>query len=362
MTSRADLLRLRRLAHAIDGDREASPADVARRMLAVQAQDFGAGSWALGVRTHAATRADVLADLDAGRIVRSWPMRGTLHFVPPEDLRWMLGVTTGRMVAGLTSRHKQLELETPDFVRARDVVTEALAGGGRIGRSELMELWESKGIATAGQRGYHLIYFLAQTGVVCWGPTLRTQQALVLLDEWAPESRRLEPDEALGEFLLRYLHGHGPATIKDFVWWTKGTMAGAKTARAVLGDALTTLEVDGVEYLVTAELADRAAGLVESRREREAVQLLPAFDEYLLGYQRRGLALDDEHFERIVPGGNGVFQPILVVRGRVVGTWRRANGRAAGDRGVDIESFAPLTAGQERAATRAAAAYRRFAA
>ncbi|GAA4148124.1 winged helix DNA-binding domain-containing protein [Leifsonia shinshuensis] len=355
MTSRADLLRLRRLAHAIDGDREATPADVARRMLAVQAQDFAAGSWALGVRTDGATRADVLADLDAGRIVRSWPMRGTLHFVPPEDLRWMLGVTTGRMIAGLAARHRQLELDAPDFGRARDVVVEALSGGGRIGRAELMELWEANGIATAGQRGYHLIYYLAQTGLVCWGPTLRTQQALVLLDEWAPQSRQLEPDEALAEFLLRYLHGHGPATVKDFVWWTKGTVAGAKTARAVLGDALTTLQVDGVEYLLTAELADRAAGHPETRSERDAVQLLPAFDEYLLGYQQRDLVLDDEHFQRIVPGGNGVFQPIVVARGRVVGTWRR------GSATLDIESFAPLTAAQERAAERAGADYRRFA-
>lgn len=357
MTSRADLLRMRRLAQAIDGEREAAPADVARRLLAVQAQDFAAGCWALAVRTTGATRADVLADLDAGRIVRSWPMRGTLHFVPPEDLRWMLGITTARMLAGLTARHRQLELESGDFARARDLVVAALSGGRSIGRAELMELWEDAGIATAGQRGYHLIYFLAQTGVLCWGPTLRTQQALVLLDEWAPTTRHLEPDEAWGEFLLRYLQGHGPATIKDFVWWTKGTVAGAKTGLAVLGDAVTTLEVDGIPYLVTAELADRAASTPQSRRERDAVELLPAFDEYLLGYQDRRAVLDDEHFERIVPGGNGVFQPTIVARGRVVGTWRRP----AGDGTVDLQPFEPLTASQERAAARSAEAYRRFA-
>ncbi|WP_426624104.1 winged helix DNA-binding domain-containing protein [Leifsonia sp. McL0607] len=357
MTSRADLLRMRRLAHGIDGDREATPADVARRLLAVQAQDFAAACWALALRTTEATRADVLADLDAGRIVRSWPMRGTLHFVPPEDLRWMLGVTTTRMVAGLAARHRQLELDAPDFVRARDLVTEALSGGRSIGRAEVMELWERAGIATTGQRGYHLIYFLAQTGVLCWGPTLRTQQSLVLLDEWAPTSRRLEPDEACGEFLLRYLQGHGPATIKDFVWWTKGTVAGAKTGLAVLGDAVSRLEVDGVAYLVTAELADRAASAPETRRERESVHLLPAFDEYLLGYQDRRAVLDDEHFNRIVPGGNGVFQPTVVARGRVVGTWRRPGGDGA----VDLQSFVLLTATQQRAAALSAEAYRRFA-
>jgi hypothetical protein len=358
MTSRADLLRMRRLAHAIDGDREKTPADAARRMLATQAQDFAAACWVLALRTTGATRADVLAALDAGTIVRSWPMRGTLHFVPPEDLRWMLGITTDRMVAGLAARHRQLELESTDFVRARDLVTDALTGGRSIGRAEVMELWERSGISTAGQRGYHLIYFLAQTGLLCWGPTLRTQQALVLLDEWAPTSRQLDPDEAWGEFLLRYLQGHGPATIKDFVWWTKGTVARAKTALAVLGDAITTLEVDGVSYLVTSELVHRAAATPSARPEREAVHLLPAFDEYLLGYQDRRAVLDDEHFERIVPGGNGIFQPTIIARGRVVGTWRRPTG----DGRVDLLPFAPLTATQERAAARSCEAYRRFAA
>lgn len=349
-------MRLRRLAHAIDGEREADPAAVARRMLALQGQDFAAGCWALALRTTGATRADVLAALDAGDIVRSWPMRGTLHFVPPEDLRWMLAVTTERMLAGLTRRHAQLELESSDFGRARDVVEAELAGGGRIGRADLMALWERHGLATTGQRGYHLIYYLAQTGVLCWGPTQRGQQTLVLLDEWVPRGREREPDEAWAEFLLRYLIGHGPATVKDFVWWTKGTVAGATIGRAVLGDALTTLTVDGVEYLLTAELPARAAEHPEKRSEREAVHLLPAFDEYLLGYQDRTPVLDQEHFAAIVPGGNGIFQPILVARGRVVGTWRRS----ARD-GLDVQPFGELTAAKHAAVARATRLYERFA-
>lgn len=354
---RADLLRMRRLAHAIDGDREPTPSDVTRRMLAVQAQDFAAACWALALRTRAPSRAAVLADLDAGRIVRSWPMRGTLHFVPPEDLRWMLAVTTERMIAGLTRRHRELELEAPDFRRARDLLTSALEGGRSLGRAEAMELWEAAGIATGGQRGYHLLYYLAQTGVICWGPTHRTQQALVLLDEWAPpaRARQLEPDEADAEYLLRYLVGHGPATLKDFVWWTKGTVARARDAVAVLGDRLTALEVDGVDYLVTAELADAAASRPVRRAESAAVQLLPAFDEYLLGYQDRSPVIDEGLFDRVVPGKNGVFAPILVAGGRVAGTWRRS--------GTSIETlpFEPLSAARITAAERTATTYRRYA-
>jgi hypothetical protein len=358
--SQADLLRMRRLAQAIDGLREPGPAAVARRLLALQGQDFAAGCWALALRTTGATRDDVLADLDAGRIIRSWPMRGTLHFVPPEDLRWMLSVTMDRIVAGLGRRQQQLGLTASDFAHAAAVVTGALEGGRIIGRPEQMELWESAGIATTGQRGYHLIYFLAQTGLLCWGPVIRSgngnpAQALVLLDEWAPAPPPLEPEEALARFLLRYLEGHGPATVRDFVWWTKGTMGGAKTARAGLGDALTALEVDGTEYLVTAELADRAASTPATRAERDAVHLLPAFDEYLLGYQDRSPILDDGHFELIVPGGNGVFQPIIVAGGRVVGTWRREGAR------VVPVPFAPLSEARQARLARAATAYARYA-
>jgi hypothetical protein len=363
---RADLLRMRRSAHALDGSEPLTPVQVVDRLLAVQAQDFGAALWALGARSPGTTRADVLSALDDGSIIRSWPMRGTLHFVPPADLRWMLGVTTTRMVAGLTLRHRQLELESDDFGRARDVVTAALTGGRSIGRAELMELWEANGITTAGQRGYHLIYFFAQTGLLCWGPTHKTQQSLVLLDEWAPESRALEPDDALGEFLLRYLTGHGPATVKDFVWWTKGTIAGAKTAMAVLGDRIATLEVDGVEYLATAEQVhgDAHPGGAHPvaahpvAADAKAVDLLPAFDEYLLGYQDRSPVIDDEHFQLVVPGKNGVFAPILVSKGRVAGTWKRASTSSAVR--VDPLPFARLTGMEAAGVRRSAKAYGRF--
>lgn len=358
--SRADLLRMRRLAQAIDGPREPDPASVARRMLAVQGQDFAAGCWALALRAEAATQSDVLAALDAGSVIRSWPMRGTLHFVPPEDLRWMLSVTMDRMIAGLGRRQEQLGLTSADFAHAAEVVTGELSGGRSIGRADLMAVWEAAGIATTGQRGYHLIYYLAQTGLLCWGPVVRAgngnpAQALVLLDEWAPAPEPVDPDEAIARYLLRYLTGHGPATVRDFVWWIKGTVGGAKTARAVLGDALTSLEVDGVEYLATAELADRAASTPATRAEREAVHLLPAFDEYLLGYQDRSPILDDEHTELIVPGGNGVFQPIIVAGGRIVGTWRREGGRA-----VPLP-FGELSASRWAQLERAGRAYLRYA-
>ena len=348
----ADLFRFRQAAQALTESLE-SPLAVAQRMLATQAQDFAAGCWALGVRSEGAKQTDVIGSLERGEIVRSWPMRGTLHFVPANELGWMLRLTMPRMIKGLATRHRQLELDDADLARAREIVVDELSGGRSLGRAELMELWERHGIRTTGQRGYHLIFYLGQTGVLCWGPPHRTQQSLVLLAEWAPDQRILDDDEALAEFLLRYLAGHGPATLKDYIWWTKGTMAGAKAGLALIRDRLTALEVDGVTYWMTSELADSAP----ATRPR-AVHLLPGFDEYLLGYQDRSHVLSPEFADRVVPGANGIFKPLIVSRGRVAGTWRRA---ANGSRvAIEADPFAPLAPGEKASLATSVRSYGRF--
>ena len=350
----ADLFRFRQAAHALTSPLD-SPLAVAERLLAVQAQDFAAACWALGVRAANATQTDVDSSLERGEIVRSWPMRGTLHFVPARELRWMLQVTTPRMIAGLARRHRQLELEDEDFAQARDLVVEALAVGGSLGRTELMELWERNGIRTTGQRGYHLIYYLAQTGVICWGPPHRSQQSLVLLDEWAPGQRRLDGDEALAEFLVRYLAGHGPATLKDYVWWTKGTLAGAKTGLAIIRDRVTSFDLDGATYWMTTELADSAGSLTPRAR---SLHVLPGFDEYLLGYQDRTAVLAPEFADRVVPGANGIFKPLIVSKGRIAGTWRRA---ANGTRvAIESQPFTPLSLTEQSGFATGVRAYGRF--
>jgi hypothetical protein len=212
----------------------------------MQAQDFAAALWAIGVRVDGATAASVTRALDEGHIVRSWPMRGTLHFVAAEDLGWMLELGAPRVIRSMAARHRDLELDDGVFRASRDLAERLLSGGGRASREELMAALEAGGISTAGQRGYHIIAHLAMTGTVCWGPASGTQQALVLVEEWIRSPRALDRDEALGELVLRYLSGHGPATLQDFVGWSKLTVAEAKIGFAVAAGALVELSHDGV--------------------------------------------------------------------------------------------------------------------
>jgi hypothetical protein len=349
-----ELLRLRLSSQRIESSETFTIADIARQLFATQAQDFIQAGWALGLRARGSTLVDLLTALETGAVIRSAPFRGTLHFMPAEELGWVLGVTAERTVRGAATRLGQLGLDARALSRARDFAAENLAGGRTLTRDEFFVALRAAGIDPAGQRGYNLIWYLAQTGVVCWGPPRGTQQGLVLLDEWVRSPRRLVGDEALRELALRYFTGHGPATERDFAWWTKLTLRDVRTGIHLARSELTEIEHDGrVHFAATAEL-ERAGG----RRMSAAVHALPGFDEFLLGYEDRSAALAAEHSARIVPGNNGIFLPMIIARGEVVGTWRRTE-RAAGVT-VAPDPFSELSGAQGASFAKAAAAFARF--
>jgi hypothetical protein len=332
--------------------RASSAAGVTRQLLAVQAQDFPQALWALGLRTPNATRAEVLAALTSGQLVRSSPLRGTLFFVAAEDLRWMLSITAERSLSSMATRHGQLGLDAATFDRARDVAETALAGTA-LGRDEFLHAIEHHGISTDGQRGYHIIWNLAQRGIVCWGPPHGRQQALVLVADWIPQQPALDREDALCRLAQRYFTGHGPATLADLAWWAKLTMTDARTALALARPLLTELTLDGASHWIASEEAEMASSAPPS------VYALPGFDEYLLGYQDRSLALAPEHANRVVPGGNGIFLPTVVVDGKVVGTWRRA--KSGGKATITAEAFDTLSTRHAAAFAREGRRYRAFA-
>ncbi|MEV4201679.1 winged helix DNA-binding domain-containing protein [Micromonospora globbae] len=296
-------------------------AEVVEWFGAMQAQDLASGLWSLGARLPALTQADVQAALERREALRTWPMRGTVHLVPPRDARWMLELTGVRSLASAATRRAALGLSAADADRAVEVLGAALSGGGRLTRARCLAALNDAGIGTDGQRGYHLLWYASVLGVTCLAPNVGTEQTFVLLDEWVPAPRRLDRDEALATLALRYVRSHGPVTAREFAGWTGLTLTDARRGVAAAGDALATVEVDGEAMLVDAALLDAPRAPVDD------LLVLPGFDEYLLGYKDRSLMLDAAHRDAIIPGNNGVFQPTVVQAGRVVGTWKRAVGR-----------------------------------
>jgi hypothetical protein len=336
MTESIDLRRIRRhrlTAQLLVGAREATPADAVRRLLALQGQDLAGARWSVGVRAARATEAGVDAAFAEGRIVRSWPLRGTLHVVAAEDLGWLLALTSGRTLASAAARRAALGITAADIERADGIAHDVLAGGHALGRRDLLGAFEAGGVSVEGQRGYHLLWHLAQAGTLLLGPPVGREQGFALVSEWVPGPRRLERDEALGELVARYVGGHGPATVADVARWAGLTLADVRRGVAVAGQAITSLTLAGTDHLVAPGLLDAPparrdeAGRDEAGRDGAgrdgAVHLLAGFDEYVLGYGDRSAMLAPSHADLVVPGGNGMFKPTVLVDGEVVGTWKR---------------------------------------
>ena len=289
MTTLSEVALLRVIAQRIAGPQPASPVEAVRRLAAVQGQDLPGALTSVALRTTGRRRDDVVAALDEGAVVRSWPMRGTLHLLAAEDLPWMVRLLGRQTPGGLAARWAELGLSEGDAERARDVVTAALAGGRRLRRAELLTAFDEGGIATTGQRGYHLLGHLARTGAICLGPTVDGEQLFVLVEEWIPAPSQFQGPEALAELARRYFLGHGPATVHDLARWAGLGLRNARAGLAAVRDQLASLEVDGAEYLMD----PATPGLLAAHRaEARGVFLLPGFDEFVLGYRERSAVLD----------------------------------------------------------------------
>jgi len=332
-----EIARLRLLNQRIAGETCPDPAAAVCWMGALQAQDYGQAMWAVGLRTQVPSLATVEQAFANQQLALTWPMRGTIHLVPAEDAAWMVKLMAPRILKVENTRMKQFELDDAIVERTKTVFYEALRGGRRLIRAEMMQQLAQAGINPEGQRGYFLLRYVAQQGHICLGPLQGRQQTFVLLDEWAPQPQQLSREAALEELARRYFRSHGPATVHDFANWTGLTV----------GDARQGLEAVQRE-LISAKVADKTYWFTtptNAEPATENIQLLPGFDEYLLGYKDRRAVLEPAHATKVVPGGNGIFKPMVVVDGQIVGTWKRTLKRGAID--VAVSFFEAASVSQE---------------
>lgn len=354
----SDLALLRVVAQRLAGPRPATPADVVGHLSALQGQDLPGAIRSVALRMADDAGENMVRDaFAAGDVVRSWPMRGTLHLVRPRELSWMLSLTRERMEAGATRRREQLGIDDALYERALALAVGGIEERGPLSRADLVDLWAPDGITAVPGRAYHLIALLAMREVIVQGPphpSRAGEQLFTLFDRWIPDPIRLAREEALATWADRYFRGHGPATVPDFARWAglpvteaRRGLAGGAAGPAAGTPGLARVVVDGVEYWMDPATPDL---LADHRREAEELLLLPGFDELLLGYADRSATLPPRWAEAVVPGKNGVFRPTVVHRGVVIGTWARV-GSGRGAR-IEATPFARFTGAQEAALAR----------
>jgi len=335
-----DIAHRRLYRHHIAGGGLRSAADVVALMGAVQAQDYPGSLWAVGLRMRAAVERDIEQALADRTIIRTWPMRGTLHFVAAADIRWMLELLTPRIVAANARRlRRDFGLDEAVFARCKKVLTAALQDGKQLSRNATYRVLDAARISPAEGRGLHILWRLAQDGVICFGARDGNQQTFALLDEWAPPAGTMKRDEALSELTRRYFSGHGPATLQDFVWWSGLATADARAGIEMVKGELKEEKIGGQSYWFSSSI--RAP-----KPKPPAANLLPAYDEYTVGYRDRS-AVFNPVYAKNRNHGYAIFNPTIVVDGQIVGTWKRA---LDGDSVVVIPSyFTRLTRDQIRA-------------
>lgn len=252
-------------------------------------------------------------------LVKTWLMRGTLHLVPSQDLPLYTAAMSTRWTKTRGAVLKFFGMTESELVKLTETIGAALNGkpmtreeilavAGK-GQSELVRKW-----LRSGWGG--MLKPVARHGRLCFGPNRGQSVTFVSPKEWLGSWRDLDPDAALVEVARRYLRTYGPATKVDFARWWGNWPGVGNAAWSGLADELVPVSVEGARADI---LAGDLKEIAKARNEQSVV-LLPGFDPYLMGYASRDHLFDPVHRWKVSRVA-GWISPVVVVNGRVEGTW-----------------------------------------
>ena len=331
-TTDDQLRRLRSAAQLLHRPKRLSALELVRHLAGVQAQVVSAATLALRARAEGVTRADVdRARLEERSLLLTWAMRGTLHLVAAEDAGWLVPRLLERVVPNAYRRLAREGMPADQPEVALKLIQRTLDQEGPLSRRELAARLEARGIETRGQVMPHLLWLAAARGAVCHGPERGGEQCFVLTRDWLGPLRPREREAGLAELAVRYLRAHQPALPEDLASWSGIRLGEARQAWRSIEDRLASVETpSGTLWRLRSRAETAPAGLL---------RLVPAFDEYLLGWKDRGLLASAESWSQVNRGG-GWLHPVVLVDGRVTATWRAVN--AAGGLRIEIRELTAL--------------------
>jgi len=300
--------------------------DVVRRLCGIQAQVASSAELAIETRLRRPRPGAVGTAVADGRLIKTWAMRGSLHLITPEEGGAFLSVMASGRTWERPSWVRYFGVTPPLMEALRRTVRDALDGR-VLTREELIGAVAAEpalGEVAAGlASGWGtLLKPLAWQGDLCFGPS-RGNRVTFMRPE-AASARWTgvpDPEEAAPIAILAYVGAYGPTTASSFGAWLA---AGWSRKRQLVGwfdglrDRMAEVDVEGERAYV---LAEHLEELLATRPTR-AIRLLGGFDQYVLG---AGTA--DEHLvaaahRSAVSRQAGWISPVVLVDGRVGGTWR----------------------------------------
>lgn len=289
-----------------------SPLEVVKWFGAVQAQEFPGGSWGIGLRLKDSNMQEIEKAIEERKIIRTWPMRGTLHFVAAEDAKWMLELMALRVIRKYASYYRKLGLNDDIFEKSSKIITKELRGK-QLTRKEIYSILEKNGIDSKKSKGLFILGYLSQKAVVCLASHRGKQPTFALFDEWIKNSKKIDKKESLKEITKRYFQSHGPATIHDCMWWSGLTSTEIKEGISQHTD-IKNIDFNGKTYWFF-----HNAKKIELK---SYAHFLPAYDEFLIAYKDRTASLRDEDKKKIFSSKNLIFSSALIINGKAIGMWK----------------------------------------
>jgi hypothetical protein len=293
-----------------------TPEELVAWMGAIQAQDYNASKWAIGIRLKAASLQTVEDALGQGKILRTHVMRPTWHLVAASDIRWMLKLSSQRIKQGSASRDRDLEITENLYTQVNNLLEKILAGNNHLTRGEISIALANAGIKTNVSRMIHFMMRAEVEGVVCSGIDKGKKQTYALLEERVPPVKELHKEEALGKLAVHYFRSHSPASLADFAWWSGLSVSEARQAISLIESELIKDKFAAAGLFVHESLGSPV-------KDGNTLHLLPPFDEYLISYKDRTSVLDLKYYPQTF-STNGIFYPVVAYNGKIVGSWSKS--------------------------------------
>ena len=298
-----------------------SPHDVVSWMGVMQAQEYKMMRWAVGMRTKRPSAKAFEKAYNSGSIVRAHLFRTTWQLVAGEDFRWMLALCRDNALRGMAGwmHASGVEIPAPEQEAIQTKLADYLSTHRTALKADFAAALADQGITMDDHRLSYHIRLAEYAGLLCSGDLHPQKPTYALVADKLPPQAPLSREESLVKLARTYFRSHGPATLEDFVWWSGLNIGDCRKAlNAIRGELI----------------EDRWHGLQLFRHQdgrtrgfrSGTITFLPSYDEYLIGYKSRHLAVAPELMHR-AHSGNGIFWPVILQDGHAIGNWSLAGGK-----------------------------------
>lgn len=345
-----EIIQLRLINQQIAYSQCKEPAELVSLMAAIQAQEYPMAKWAIGLRLPDITQGRIEKDFNCGLILRTHMLRPTWHFVSPADIRWILSLTSPTVHRFNDYYYHQSDLDFKLFTRAMKSLQKMLQGKNFLNRTRIQAMLEKDKIRAKGLRFGLILMYAELEGLICSGPRVGKQFTYALLDERTDPSLAFQPADPLAELTRRYFNTRGPATARDFMWWSGLKSNQVRDAIESLPKTFMREDFNGLEYIF------RPSNL-EYHKKLQNSFLLPDYDEYGISYKNRD-AYTPKTGNASLQKLNSSYKHYLVLNGRIGGKWKRVEHK--GGRAAEAICLPGLTQRELTATAKAVNAYNKF--